>query len=389
MNILHIVPSYYPAIKYGGPIQSVFYLNRALVKKGVNVDVLTTTSGLKNHEGLINSGWINDKGVRIKYLPYYFYEHYTFSPMLLFQALSECKKHDLVHITAIWNFPVLAGSVSSLLAKKPYVISPRGMLHSGAIDSKLSGVKKVYYNLIAKHYLDRASAVHFTTEDEKNNVASFLSVNRSFVVPNGIDLDIFRHLPEEGIFKSKYPILKDKKYILFVGRINKNKGLEILVSAFEKLINDNKDLYLVLVGPDEGYIKTLQSILKSKCLLDRTLFTGILDGYEKLSAYVDAEAFIAPSYFENFSMSVVEAMACKKPVIISNKVGIYKEVEKANAGIVVNLDSQELYFAIKKLLENTNYRDLITANVRKLIEEKYDIEIVADMMINEYRKIIK
>lgn len=390
MNILHIIPSYYPAIKHGGPISSVHLLNKALVKKGIVVHVLTTTSGIENNNIVINE-WQNIDGVKVKYFPYYFYEHYTFSPHLFCSALNEIKKYDLVHITAFWNFPTLVGCIGSLLNKKPYIISPRGVLYKDAINIKSKYIKKLYFNLIANHYLRRASAVHFTTQDEKDNVANFVKVKcPSFVVPNGLDIAEYNSLPKRGDFKEKYLLLREKKYILFLGRIHKQKGLDILINAFKELCKFDNDLFLVIAGPDFGYKNEVEKQLNQYGLLNKTLFAGMLTGRSKLAAYVDAEVFVLPSYFENFGMVAIEAMACGTPIVITNKVGIYKDVEneKYKSGLVVDPKAESIYQGIKSLLNNTALRDEIVINGRNLVRENYNIDKVADMMIDVYKNIL-
>ncbi len=391
MKILHIVPSYYPAFKHGGPIESVYLLNNALISKGAKVDIITTNSGLRNRKDISLYSWQEISGTRIKYFPYYFLENYTFSPALFLEILKIINNYELVHITAIWNFPVLAGSLGSLFYKIPCIISPRGSLYQDAINIKSRNFKRLYFYLIANHYLDKANAVHFTTEDEKNNVANFIKLtNKTYVIPNGLDLSIFKSLPEKGSFKKKYPVLSNKNYILFLGRIAKNKGLDILVESFRELTKNNKDLFWVVVGGDEeGYKTILTQQLKNYGLLDKTLFTGMLTGREKLSAFIDAEIFVLSSHFENFGMSVVEAMLCGTPVVISNKVGIYKEIQDNKAGIVVNLTPESLYAGIKTLIENPALSLDIANHAKKLAEEKYDVNKTADMMINAYQDIIK
>src|SRR3989338_10325400 len=175
MKILHITPSYYPAFKYGGPIESVHLLNRALVKQEISVDVLTTDSGLKDRNDIVLNEWIYHNGVHVKYVRCYFNERYAFSPLVLNILLSQVKNYDLVHLTALWSFPVLAGANVCLLYKKPYLISPRGMLYYDALNIKSKNLKMLYYELFAKSILNKASAWHFTTIHEKNNIAPIVS----------------------------------------------------------------------------------------------------------------------------------------------------------------------------------------------------------------------
>lgn len=390
MKILHIIPSYYPAFKYGGPVESVHLLNKALVKAGIAVSVLTTNAGLEDNENVKIYQWESIKGVQVKRFPYYFYEHYTFSPQLFLAALREAKNYDLIHITAFWNFPVLAGSLASLLNKKPYIISPRGMLYDEAINLKSKTIKQIYFNLSGKHYLKKVNAIHFTSEDEQDNVANIFKIfSRSFVVPNGLDLSKYSKLPDKGLFIRKYPVLQDKKYILFLGRINKKKGIDLLLQSFYSLSKEDERLMLVIAGPDnDGYKKNIENEIKKSNLAEKVLFTNLLTGDEKLQSYVDAEVFVLPSYSENFGMSVVEAMICGIPVIVSNKVGISNEIKKYNAGVVTFLNKNDLTVALKNVINSVELKSRIKLGGKKLVEEMFNIEIVAKLMIEEYKKTI-
>ena len=389
MDVLHIVPSYHPAFKHGGPIESTHKMNIAIIQKGINVDVITTTSGLGN--SIQTNTWINNEGVRTKYFPYYISENYTFSAELLLECLKIAKKYDLVHITGVWNFPILAGSIAASLSKKPFLISPRGSLYEEAIKHRSEGLKKFYFHLLAKHYLKKANALHFTTENEMSNLSNILSLNskqKLLTIPNGLDFSEFENLPSKGYFKQQHPTLSENKYILFMGRINKQKGLDILVEAFRKLTQDHKDLYLVIAGPDNNYKAELESYLHNHNLLSRTIFPGMLTGKNKLAAYNDADMFALPSHFESFGMSIVEAMACGKPVVVSNKVGIYKDIEEYNAGVVTSLNPEDVYKGMKRILDSQEFSNTISSNGIKLVKGKFSIDAVADMMIRAYKEII-
>lgn len=388
MKILHITPSYYPAFKYGGPIESVHLLNKTLVEKGITVDVFTTDAGTDKNNSVEINKWKTIDGVRVKYFKYFFYEHYTFSPSLLIAALKEVSNYDLVHITGVWNFPVLAGALACILNKKPFIISTRGALHKDAINIKSKFIKLVYFNLAARYYLNKASAIHYTTEDEKENVFQKIN-NNSVIIPNGIDLRLYNNPPIKGTFKNTYQILKDKKYILFLGRVHKQKGINFLIEAFKLISNEYNDLYLVIAGPDNvGYKKELEGLLTKNHVYEKILFTGILSGREKLAAYIDAKIFVLPSYFENFGMAVIEAMACKTPVLISSKVGIHKELSDNNAGIVVDLNTENLFNQIKVLLKDSELSNEIAENGQKLVEKRYDINQIASQTVECYQELI-
>jgi glycosyltransferase involved in cell wall biosynthesis len=137
------------------------------------------------------------------------------------------------------------------------------------------------------------------------------------------------------IFLSMYPQLMGKRFLLFLSRIHPKKGCDILLSAFSQAAKNDPNLMLVLAGPDEtGWIGELRSHAQALQIEDRLVFTGMLTGDLKWGAFHASEAFILPSHQENFGLVVAEALACSKPVLISNKVNIWREIAHAGAGLV-------------------------------------------------------
>ncbi len=389
MNILHLIPSYYPAFQFGGPIYSVHLLCKTLVKKNIKVTVYTTNVGIKNKKEF--RGKRNIDGVEVHYFDSYGYENYTFSPQLTLSLYQNLKKYDLVHITAVWNYSTAIGSFLCRKFKMPYVISPRGTLYEYVVKKKSYLIKKVYYRLISKRDLEEANYIHFTTEDEFEKTVEFLRINNEncCVIPNGIDLDEYKNLPPKGEFKKKYSLLKDKDFILFLGRVNWKKGLDLLIRAFKDLTVEYENLHLVIVGhKEEPYTSRIKDMIKKYNLEKKILFTGILTGRDKLSAFVDAKVFVLPSYSENFGMSVIEAMACGIPVVISNKVGIWKEAKKYRAGVIVENCVEKIYEGIRNILEDETLAFNLSMNAKSMVEEYYDIKKVVDQMQKIY-KILK
>ena len=383
MKILCVTPSYYPAFKFGGPIYSVHYLNKALVKKGIDINVYTTNVGLEN---IPSNKEIVIDGVKVtyfeftKFLEFFGPTGWQFSLPLKNALKNNIKKFDLIYIISTWNFPVFIASYFSEKYKKPYIISPRGHLYKEVLKKKF--FKKIpYYYIFLKRYLNKAF-IHYTTYDEAISCHFFLKLkSKYFVVPNGIEIDEFE--------KVKKVENKDKKIILFLGRINWKKGLDILISAYAKLLKERNDLHLIIAGGDEeGYIEKVKGWIKNYGIEKDVTFTGMVTGEEKLKMYSKSDIFVLPSYSENFGMTVIEAMASCIPVIISNKVGIYKEVEENKAGIVVEPNAESLYKGMKVLLDNENLRRKYIENANKMVKN-YDINKVADRMIEIYEKIVK
>jgi len=210
------------------------------------------------------------------------------------------------------------------------------------------------------------------------------------VVPDGIDLSEFSHLPGYGAFRHKYPELGGRKILLFLGRINFKKGLDILARAFGEIGRKRDDVYLVLAGPDdEAYGARVRAWLQGEGALGRSIFAGMLSGGEKLAVLRDSDVFVLPSYSENFGIAVVEAMTCGLPVVISNKVNIWREVAGVKAGIITDCDSHRVAEAIVRLLDNRSLRVEMGKRGKKLVEEKYSWPELAKQIIEVYERILE
>ena len=407
MKILCVIPAYWPTFHHGGPIFSVHFLNKALVKKGIDVSIYTTNVGLVDK--VPTNQEINIDGVKVHYFGFTkLFEFmgtvgWQFSLQMSKALKNNMKDFDLVYIVNIWSYPAAIAAYYTRCYGKPYILVPSGMLYPNTLSKKI-WKKWPYYHLVVKKNLEGASAIHYTTEDEAEKTHPFLNLrNQKIIVPNGIDLSEFCDSFDKERLKVRYPHLKDKKIILFLGRIHWIKGLDILVKAYAMLAKEKDDVHLLIVGNDDGgYSKKVKKWLREYRInfVDygsgdgdyvneaKVTFTGMLTGKEKIEAYAGSDIFVLPSYSENFGMTVVEAMACRLAVVVSNKVGIYKEVKQNKAGIAIDMNAQNLYQGIKLILENPNLREEIAINGRKLVEEYYDIDKVADKMIAAYQEIL-
>lgn len=392
MKLLCVIPNYWPAFQYGGTVAAMHCLNRALAKKGIQISVYTTDLGLEGKVAVNQEQ--NLEGVKVTYFSFTkFFQFmgtagWQFSRQMTRALKNNLQGFDAVFIVDIWNYPALAAAHYSRIYKKPYILIPSGMLYPYAFSKKI-WKKWPYYYLVVKRDLKHAALMQYTTEDEEKKTHPFLALkNKAVVIPNGIDLSEFSNLPGREILRASYPYLKDKKIILFVGRLRWIKGLDILVKAYVSLAKERADVHLLIAGNDvDGFGKEVRRWVKQAGMDHRVTFTGILNNREKLAAYAGSDIFVLPSYSENFGMAAIEAMACGLPAIISNKVGIYKEVEQNKAGVVIDTNAPDLYRAIKILLENRDLREEIKVNAGKLVRENYDIDKVAGKMIRIYEEL--
>ncbi len=219
---------------------STHLLNRALAKKGVDVTVYTTATGL-NKTVQVNREVMVD-GVKVHYFS--FFKAFEFIgtagwqlSLKLDSALKRnLKSFDLVYIAPVWNYPTAVAAYYCLTYKKPYIISPRGSLYPYTYAKKRVWLKQLYYRMFIRKNIEGARVIHYTSNNEAEECRSFLGLNnKEIVLPNGIDLAEFESLPDRESFRNRYPVLKGKKVIIFLGRINWKKGLDMLIKAYYRL----------------------------------------------------------------------------------------------------------------------------------------------------------
>ena len=389
MKILQIIPHYLPAYQYGGPIYSVHNLAKAMVEKGVDVSVWTTNLGLKNRDDVPFGKEVLIDGVRVFYFPIIGSFHYAFSPALMRYMDDRIKDFDIVHIQGVYQFHSL---VAGYFARKygiPYVLSPRGMLLPAFLKMKGKIKKKIYINLVEKKNLKKADLVHCTTEDEWKGLGDLgISLKRTIVIPNGIPTEEIRGVPGERTFKEKYN-LSGKITILFLSRLIWSKGLDILISAFSKVVSQYRNTHLVLAGPDsEGYRSKVERWIRDEGIEDFVTFTGFLKDKQKLAALQGSDIFVQPSYSESFGMAAVEAMFAGLPVVLSKKVGIWDVIEKDNCGVIVDLKPESIAEGILHLLRNPEERLKMGERGRETAIREFSIDNVAEKMIEAYNDIV-
>jgi glycosyltransferase involved in cell wall biosynthesis len=352
VKILHVVPTYLPARRYGGPIVAVHGLCRALVRRGHDVTVFTTNvDGDSQSDVPLDRDVVLD-GVRVRYFESSFRRLYV-SPSM--RAALRDLDVDLVHNHSIFLWPTLAAARAAAKQHVPYVISPRGMLVRDLIARKSRIVKGAWIRLIERRNFANAAAIHFTSQREADDArATGIPIPRSFVVPNGVDL----------IDRPAVP--RDANTVVYLGRINWKKGLDRLIASTPR------DAKLIIAGNDEENLTP-----KLRALRPDVEFPGPLYDEAKWDLLARAAAFVLPSLSENFGNVVVEAMMMATPVIVSPEVGVADDVSAARAGIVTN----DFGSAIASVLRDP---DDYGRNGRSLVESKFQWDAVAAQMEHEY-----
>jgi len=269
-------------------------------------------------------------------------------------------RFDGVLVSGLWQYHGLA-VWKRCRARLPYLVYAHGMLdpwfkntYPGKHLKKL-----LYWGIIERRILRDASGVLFTSPMEAQLALGTFPLSKwnGFTVPYGTTTPNGNRLEQVQQFYTECPEIRDRPFLLYLGRIHKKKACDLLVQAFARLALVDQEMHLVIAGPDEqGWRRDLVSLAASTGVADKVHFPGMLQGGAKWGAFYSAEAFVLPSHQENFGVAVVESLACGTPVLISNKVNIWKEIAADGAGLVEE-DNLE---GISRLL--TRWRSLTSSD---------------------------
>jgi glycosyltransferase involved in cell wall biosynthesis len=213
-----------------------------------------------------------------------------------------------------------------------------------------------------------------------------------FVVPIGLDSGWFLEPdPAAGErFRQRFPALQGRRLVVYFGRINFKKGLDILVAAFAQVARHYEDVHLVLAGPgDDDYLRKVKRWLGQGGVIEKTTFTGALEGQDRFTVLQQAELFALTSYTENFGQVVCEAMASKVPVVISDQVNLWPEVARTNAGLVVPCDVSATAQALRQLLDDPPIAQQMGRNGRAWVAEHLPWSVVGAQMIRVYEEVLR
>ena len=386
MKILQIVPSI--SLIYGGPSQMILGLSPALAKAGAEVTVLTTnTNGDSGQETLdvpLNKP-IKQDGYEIIYFPCAPFRRYKFSVDLLTWLKNHAKDFDIAHLHALYSPVISAAAMICRQQNLPYILRPLGTLDPADLQKKKQ-LKKIYNALIERANIEGAAAIHFTSEQESKVSERFGIKTNDLVIPLGVIPPTGNH---ENV-KSKFGIADDKPVILFMSRIDPKKGLELLITALEKLLTQGFDFHFVLAGTnpqDPIYEQKIKSEIEKSSLKDYTTITGFVTGEVKTGLLQIADVFVLPSYYENFGIAVAEAMVAGTPVIISDQVHIYQQIIDSDSGWVGKTDVESIFGLLTTALSNLSECQKRGVNAREYAMSNFSWDAIAKQMIQSYQEI--
>lgn len=380
MHILHVIAS--ADLKDGGPIEHAVRTGRALALRGHRQDLLTFDhpAALCAEEldarvfafaGRPRSGWLGKFASAALDIP---------------RALNWMRKHlldyDMVVVSGLWNVATLAARLGLPGGRTPYILFTHGMLdpYFKRANPLKSLIKQLLWLVNERVLVRRADRVLFTCEEERRlarqSYRPYAAHER--VVAFGTADAPPPSEAQTAAFAAHVPDLGDRPFLLFLSRIHEKKGVDLLIRGYAALLRAESDtgFDLVIAGPDSNGLRGRMEALAGHEGVERRIhWPGMLKGDAKWGAFRSCDAFILPSHQENFGIVVAEAMACSRPVLISDKVNIWREVADDGAGIV-ETDSVE---GVEALLRrwtsmSDDQRSAMETAARTAFLRRYDMD---------------
>ena len=381
MRILNIC-AYTWAI--GGPARIIYDHTTEVLRQGHQVDILSPmTPGEKMYPAPEGSRVIACK--RTTPISNFYRE---FSIEMYDFLKKNIQNYDIIHMHGIWHF----GSLAPFLIphNAALVITIHGLLDKWAV-AHSKWKKDIVTALYQKRILGKADLIQINNTDEEEDVIRYLGYRPAnmVIVPNGMKVSEYINLPEKGTFRKKHGISPDQQMILFMGRLNIKKGLDLLLPAFKEVYEKLPDAVLILAGPDDGYQAETEEFIRKNNLGERIRLVGMLTDTIKKEALSDADLFVLPSYSEGFSIAVLEAMTSKVPTLVSDRVGFGDYIKKYNASYLTPLNSAGVAAGLLKILQDKNYAEDLRNRAFKMVTDNFDITVVANQLLEEYKKIEK
>ncbi|MGB2833341.1 MAG: glycosyltransferase [Methylotenera sp.] len=377
MRILHIIPSVDP--KGGGPMEGVRQRGLQMLNMGHIVEVVT----LDDPDAL----FIADYPLKVHALGPAM-GSYRYTSRLTQWLELHAREYDAVIVNGLWQYHSFGAWRALHRMKVPYFVFTHGMMDPWFKQTyPLKHLKKwLYWPWTDYRVLRDAVAVLFTSEDERllARQSFWLYRAREAVVAYGTrtppnDVEALR-----AHFYASYPVLREKRVLLFLSRIQEKKGCDLLIEAFAKVAGQDSNLHLLMAGPDQtGLVAKLQALAQRLGVAERITWPGMLQGDMKWGAFYASEAFVLPSHQENFGIAVAEALGCGLPVLISDKVNIWREIEADGAGIV-NADTlQGTERTLRQwLATDADSRSKMAQQAKVTFEKRFTVDAMAQSLLH-------
>jgi glycosyltransferase involved in cell wall biosynthesis len=388
MNILQVTLGFLPATAWGGPVNTVYNNAKELIRRGHRVTVYCTN--LFDKKKKIKPHTFEDvvDGIRVVYFDTWHISSWrgtlgpTWCPDLPAWLRRELHSFDVVHLNgyrSLMNLQVLCALKDTPL---PVVIQPHGAM---PVIVNSFFVKRLYDRLLGKRELARAQAFIALQESEREQIlAHGVPAERITVIPNGLQPQYYNLNVLPGCFRKRHAIPPHQQLILFLGRLNRKKGVDMLLEAFALL--QDMEVVLVIAGPDDGQLAHIKALIARYHLAERILLTGLLTGDDVLAAYRDADLFVVPSRTDTFPVTIMEACMMSVPMVVTEGVEI-AHLLKDRAAEIVPFDAHACAEAIRRLLSDAALRQKYRAGCADLMQHAFSIHATIERLETLYKNL--
>lgn len=377
MRVLHAIPSLGPA--RGGPSAVLPPLAAALVRHGVNVDVVCTDDNGPERLEVPLKTYLPRDGARYLYFPRQTTFYQASLPLTAWLARN-ISVYDVVHVHALFSY---VPSVAALLARGlgvPYIVRPLGTLDRWGRANRRPHLKGISHALVERHIVAGAAALHFTSDEERDQARDVIGDARAAIIPLGVDLRAFARSEPREIAR---PLR-----LLYLSRIDRKKGLDMLLRALALVNAKGIEAELRIAGDGDPVLTDqLQELCDQLGIRGQVEWLGFVGGEEKRRVLGTADAFVLPSHSENFGIAAAEALAAGLPVIATTGVAIAAEIERLGAGIMVPPGPEALAGAICQMA-NPSIRKELAARTQVAVEH-YSLDGTARSLVALYGDVVR
>jgi glycosyltransferase involved in cell wall biosynthesis len=389
VKILHVIPSISPV--RGGTSRAIIDMVHAAIDRGIDVEIATTND---DGEHLLDIPLCQ----RILYdrIPTYFFPRFSpsipavrefaFSGSFTTWLFKNIAKYDAIHVHALFSYTSTVAMAIARLKNVPYLVTPHGLLCEWSLQQSQQR-KQSYLKLIERANLDRASAIHLTCQQERDDLLALKLRSPTFILPLALTA-IPAQIPDAAkLLRQNLECPIDEPIILFLSRLHYKKGLDYLIPALGKL-QDRRFTFVIAGTGTPAYKAEIQALLVSAGIEERTQMLGFVEGEQKDLLIQGADLFALTSHSENFGISVLESLVVGTPVLVTPGVGLATVVRDRHLGYVSDLDIEAITQALDRYLADLDRAKLMGENARQFTLEHYTWDKIATDLVRVYQSLV-
>jgi len=395
MKILMVQHRFPPAI--GGSERHTYLLSKGLIKKGHDV-VIYTTNSLTNEDVLSLPFFKREaekpnlsrkeevENIKVNRFDIAFrYWSFNWIPEMFKKLKATAHEFDIIHAHGYHITSSLAGCYYAKKCKKPFILTAHDLIIPDDLPTDAKLFKKIYDKTFGRYLLKNSTRLIALTEDQIQQYAERGGdVSKIRIIPNGIELDKYRNAKTNPDIIAKYGIDDVDKVLLFVGRIDKYKGIQDVIEAMPVILSKHHNIKFIVVGGDYGYESELKELSKKLNVDKSVVFTGNISKEELIELYKRADIFVFPSKMEGFGIVLLEAMASGTLCIAYSIPSVRKIIKDNENGVLVK-NKKELLDKILYYLDNIVEKKKIETNALGYVE-KYDIKKIVNSIEKVYEE---